>query len=297
MNNSNDEELLRELKRRVEEQKQTVDALNRINDELLQVNKRLEESEALKSHFISNISNEIVNPFTAIVGLSRSILALDDSQMGLARKMAGMIFSEAFHLDYQLKNIFMAASLEAGNLDINCLKTNILKVIQNLEETYRYDLLNKHLELVIEHSTGAGVEITCDVEKVELMLSNIINNAILFSDPGKTIIIRIINHEDFFSIEIEDQGPGIAQEDIPRIFDRFHRVSTQINSVRRGNGLGLSVSKALSDFLGAAIEVESEQGRGSLFRVVMPVKITDNADINGYSTAGNETIFEDGLIF
>ena len=109
-----DTALLEELRRRIERTNQTVGELTTLNDELRAVNKKLEESEALKSHFISNITNEIINPFTSILGLSRAILSVDKESWKKVVSMVALIHSEAFSLDFQFRNIFFAAKVEAG---------------------------------------------------------------------------------------------------------------------------------------------------------------------------------------
>jgi len=110
-----DEELLQELEKRFSENKNSIKELQKLTKQLKEVNGRLEESESLKSHFISNITNEIINPFAAILGLSRNILDVKKEDWNKVISMVQMIHSEAFHLDFQLKNIFAAAKLEAGD--------------------------------------------------------------------------------------------------------------------------------------------------------------------------------------
>lgn len=111
-----DEELLEELKKRFENNTRTIEELRNLTEELKQVNKKLEESEALKSHFISNITNEIINPFTSILGLSKTILAVKKEDWKKVISMVSLIHTEAFNLDFQLKNIFVAAKIEAGEI-------------------------------------------------------------------------------------------------------------------------------------------------------------------------------------
>ena len=93
--------------------------LRKENDELLRsiqkVNEKLQDSERFKGHFISNITNEIVNPFSSVLALAENIRHLNESEIGVAHRLADLIYEEAFHLDFQLKNIFAAAMIEAGN--------------------------------------------------------------------------------------------------------------------------------------------------------------------------------------
>ena len=111
MSKLSDQELIEELQKRFAQNKVTIQELKDSTDELKTVNKKLEESESLKSHFISNITNEIINPFTSILALSRSILQVKKENWKRVISMVAMIHSEAFNLDFQLRNIFLAAKI------------------------------------------------------------------------------------------------------------------------------------------------------------------------------------------
>jgi len=106
MNKLKDEELIEELRIRMKEKTDALNELKSLNEKLKIVNKKLEESEAMKTHFISNITNEIVNPFASILGLSKNILSVNKENWKKVFSMVAMIHTEAFSLDFQLKNVF-----------------------------------------------------------------------------------------------------------------------------------------------------------------------------------------------
>ncbi|MFP4048152.1 MAG: hypothetical protein ACLFT4_10400, partial [Bacteroidales bacterium] len=99
-----DQELINELKKRFEQNKRSLQEVKQLNDQLKRVNKKLEDSEALKSHFISNITNEIINPFSSIIGLARNIMSLGKADWKQVKSMVSMIYYEAFNLNFQLRN-------------------------------------------------------------------------------------------------------------------------------------------------------------------------------------------------
>ncbi len=284
-----DNQLMEEIKRRIEEGSTSQNELQNLNTELLEVNKKLTDSESLKSHFLSNISNEIVNPFTGIIGLAKSISEMNESQLPQIKQMASLIFTEAFHLDFQLKNIFTAAAIEAGQVHPQYCLTNLNELINNLINTYSFDRGNK--EFIIDfQSCKNESECITDPEKLELILANLINNAILFSSAEKNISIQICL-DDQLELSVTDQGIGIKTEDLSIIFNRFNRLENTINSINRGNGIGLSISKELTEILGGTIEVESEVGKGSKFKVLLPLPVEGSENINEYSGSGNITLF------
>lgn len=288
-----DTELLEELRRRVTRNNQTVEELTTLNMELRDVNKKLEESESLKSHFISNITNEIMNPFTSILGLSRAILSVDKEAWKKVIQMVALIHAEAFSLDFQFRNIFFAAKIEAGEQTPEVLNADILALIDGVLDNFRYELRKKHLRVNFRDESPdkeAGLAFKTDPAYVKLVLSNLLNNAINFSFENNEIdlILRIENHA--LTLSVKDYGVGIAEERHKSIFDRFSRGDVPINSVNRGHGLGLSVSKAMLDLLNGTIRVESELGKGALFVVQIP---ESEMPVEGYAAESNEIFFDE----
>ena len=136
MSDLSDEELIEELKKRFDLNKDAFNEVQDLNKELIQVNKKLEDSEALKSHFISNITNEIINPFASILALSKNILSVEKENWKKVFSMVSLIYSEAFNLDYQLRNIFVAAKLEAGEISPEILNVDVKHVIESVIESF-----------------------------------------------------------------------------------------------------------------------------------------------------------------
>jgi signal transduction histidine kinase len=297
MKNLSDEELLSELKFRFDEIRIALDEQQRLNAEILEVNKKLMDSESLKSHFLSNISNEIINPFTAIVGLARSILNQDVQDKDTVNKMTSMIYCEAFHLDFQLKNVFMAAAIEAGEVSPEFIHTNIQEIIGDRIDSYTIELKKKNLQIEFSFTGQDPMIFITDPGKFELIFTNLLNNAILFSEPGKKIIIQTNLTENELVMEVRDQGIGLDKDEIEIIFDRFRRLENKINSINRGNGLGLSITKALVDLLNGDIEIESVKNSGSVFRIILPKRAEAIPENRSSSAAGNETLFEGNMIY
>lgn len=292
-----DEILLEELKKRIVRYKTAVDDLNSLNKQLLEVNKKLAESEAMKSHFISNITNEIINPFTSILGLAKSITECPDADSGKMKRMATLIHREAFNLDFQFKNIFAAAEIEAGQIQPNVSVVNIDELLAGLIEQYSRELQLKRLKPIVERIDGDGQPLLfkTDSEKLTVILSNLLNNAINFNRADKTLTIKYQRTPDnFLKISVIDEGLGISPENQKIIYDRFRRLDNGINSINRGHGLGLSINKAYTDLLEGTLDVESKENVGSTFTVTLPEIQESN---NDYSEEGNEVFFGDEEIF
>jgi signal transduction histidine kinase len=299
MSKLSDEELIEELRKRIKSNKESLSELQVLNKELQVVNKKLEESESLKSHFISNITNEIINPFTSIIGLARHILSVNKEDWKTVISMVALIHSEAFTLDFQLRNIFVAAKIEAGEIYPEILNVDIKTLVNNLLESFRLEAKKKKLTLDVEMPKELSdpdniFYFKTDPEKLKLVLSNLLSNAIKFSFEGQKIMIKIWKNKENLNISVQDFGTGITEENQKKIFDRFKRLDTGINSLNRGHGLGLSINKAILDLFNGTIDIQSKLSEGSIFTISIP---ESQKHVAGFSTDGNEFLFEEEEMF
>src|SRR5512145_412189 len=147
MSKFTDEELIDELRNRFRMNREALEELQELNRELRIVNKKLEESESLKSHFISNITNEIINPFTSILGLAKHILSVKKEDWKTVISMVALIHFEAFNLDFQLINIFVAIKFEAGEINPEILNVDIKTIVENVLEAFKFEAKKKNITL------------------------------------------------------------------------------------------------------------------------------------------------------
>ena len=286
-------DLILELKNRYQENQKDQQQIRELTAALKEVNLKLAESESLKSHFISNISNELVNPFTSVLAISENILGVEKENWKKVIHMVSLIHTEVFNLDFQLKNIFAAAKLEAGEIKPNITLINIDQLIQNIIDSFKYEARRKHLTIkYISENTpqGVGIFFKSDAEKVHLILSNLISNAVKFSYTEGTIIIKATKSESKLILEVTDEGQGISKANEQIIFDRFKRIDNGINSLNRGHGLGLSIIKAIIDMLEGKIEFNSTIGKGTTFRVYF---YESDQEASGISTDADEIFFKE----
>ncbi len=288
-----DDELLDELKRRFEQNKIAVKELKTLNNELKLVNKKLEESESLKSHFISNITNEIINPFSSILGLSKAILSVDKENWKKVVSMVALVHSEAFSLDFQFRNIFVAAKIEAGEIFPEILNVDVQNIIESVIEAFKFEAKRKKLHVNFLFNIPIEDDnlfiFRTDPEKLKLILANLLSNAINFSFEGGNVDITAWLEDNTLCISVRDHGVGISKENQKIIFDRFKRLDSGINSLNRGHGLGLSVNKAIIEMLEGKINIESELGQGSCFTIRIPESDVSTSD---FASDANETFFD-----
>ncbi|MFP4023225.1 MAG: sensor histidine kinase [Thiohalospira sp.] len=298
MSELTDQELIDELKKRFEQNKKALKEVQELNYELKKVNKKLEESEALKSHFISNITNEIINPFASILALSKNILSVEKENWKKVISMVSLIYSEAFNLDFQLRNIFVAAKIEAGEIFPEILNVDVRHLLESVIDSFKYESKKKKLNIELQFDIPASDEkpffFKTDPEKLRLIVSNLVSNAVKFSFDNNKVIIKAWLDNKQLKIYVQDFGTGISDENQKIIFDRFRRLDSGINSINRGHGLGLSINKALLDLLNGEIEIESEHGKGTKFSITIP---EIESDISGFAFDGNELFFDEDKTF
>lgn len=290
-----DKELIQEITKRLQDAISYREIIEKQRDELKIANENLAESEALKSHFISNITNEIVNPFASILGLSKNIIASADSDIVKIKNMAELIHSEAFELDFQLKNIFTAARIEAGQAEPEFIKTDINLLVVSVVSAYKYKAEQKQLKINfnfdLDENLSEGSYFNTDPEKIRLIVSNLLSNGIKYSNAANRIEIKGWIEGNNLKISVKDYGIGIDPQNLQIIFDRFKRIDSSINSLNPGHGLGLSVTKALLDILNGEIDIKSKRSIGSVFTITIPQ--AETTDTDGYALDGNEFIFND----
>ncbi len=294
MSNLTDKELIDELKKRFVQNKDAFKEVQDLNKKLIKVNKKLEDSEALKSHFISNITNEIINPFASILALSKSILSVKKENWKKVFSMVSLIYSEAFNLDFQLRNIFVAAKLEAGEIYPEILNVDVKHLMESVIESFNYITKKKKIATVfkfnIKTENNKPFFFKTDPEKLRLILSNLLSNATKFCYENKKIIIEASIEKNELVISVKDFGTGISLENQKIIFDRFKRLDSGIDSIHRGHGLGLSINKALIDLLSGSIDIQSELGKGTNFTFSIP---ENESQVSGFAFDGNELFFDD----
>lgn len=266
-----DEELLLELQKRFNANKQSLLELEQLYDQLKVVNRKLEESEELKSHFISNIRNEIINPFASIMGLSKEIINPENVDLNKIKAFGKMIYQEAFDLDFQLKNIFAAAAIEAGDLIPDISIIEIDSFFKNIINYYETKAQGKNLIIELDYQNLTENQTNTfktDPDKLKIIFSNLLVNAIdhSYSTSEKLIVKVRLNYESLM-FSVIDFGKGIKIEDQDIIFDRFKRLNNHIHTLNKGHGLGLSIAASYSEVLGGNIKLQSEVNKGSSFNV------------------------------
>jgi len=243
-------------------------------DELAQLNMRLYEMNRLKDDFLANMSHELRTPLNSIIGFSevlQNIDSLNEKQKRYARNIqkSGRLLLE------MINDILDLAKLEAGKMEIRPAEFCVDAVVNSQCDMMRKMAEDKNIDLIahIDHDLPPVYQ---DQGKIQQILTNLLSNAVKFTPEGGRIDVYAGRDEDgHLTMTVQDTGVGIAAEDREIVFEKFRQSSTILGSdgltrEYSGTGLGLSILRELCRLLHGEISFESELGKGSVFRVVLP---------------------------
>jgi signal transduction histidine kinase len=280
------QELLDILRTRLEERD---DVHLQMHRELVDISIKLKASEQLKSNFLSNVRNEINNPLSSILGLSRILASATEQTFEQFKSKATMLYQEAFQLDFKIRNIIAAAEIEAGETRPNPVKMNVRDVVETTLRSFDFKREQKQLNVRTNFDLQGDDYFITDPYMFFIVILNLVANGIEFSDPEKDLVITVRKKSDL-RVEIQDYGGGIRPEDHGRIFERFRQLDEGSTKRHHGQGLGLSVAREFAEALGGTLELTTSDHNGSIFLFVIPSP--ESLDIRHTATGGwNEVLF------
>jgi signal transduction histidine kinase/CheY-like chemotaxis protein len=241
------------------------------NAELLKAKEKAEESDRLKSAFLANMSHEIRTPMNAIVGFS-DLLELDNLNQENRQKYAAIIRKSGIYLLSIISDIVEISHIEAGQVEKKESKVDIEALMDELYHTCRFTLsAEKDIQIrIVKPELPFTGQMLTDVVKLKQIMINLLNNAMKFTLKGEISFGYFFEKGNEIIFFVKDTGIGIAPESQYVIFDRFRQLDSNLSHMNAGSGLGLSITKAYVELLGGKIEVSSETGKGSEFRVILP---------------------------
>ncbi|MDP8253957.1 MAG: PAS domain-containing sensor histidine kinase [Candidatus Kaelpia aquatica] len=257
-----------ERKKAEEELKSTYSRIEHLYKDLEEENKRLDELSELKSGFVANASHEIRTPLAVIkesVGLFIDYMSKDLAQE--QKNILSMTKTNIDKLANMVNSLLDASKIEAGKLELDKEEINIKEVIANVVNEMKC-LTDKKDIIVSEDLPQEDVSIFCDKDKIGRVLTNLISNALKFTDSGGNIKVECHKSSEEIRVAVLDTGCGIAEDDIPKLFDKYSQFGKKKEI--KGTGLGLSIAKGIIEMHDGEILVESKLGEGSKFCFTLP---------------------------
>ena len=228
---------------------------------------RLESSFSELRRFTADASHELRTPLTALQAVGEAALRSNDGDMKSLREALSSMLEETRRLSDLVDSLLLLARADTGAALPSLQEVELEALVREVRETLL--VLAEEKRQLIEVQ-AEKLLVRADRELLRLALLNLVDNAIRYSPKGSSIRLRVRRTENRAVVEVIDQGPGIAREHQQKIFERFYRIDKARSRASGGAGLGLSITRWAIERQGGRIELESESGQGSLFRIVMP---------------------------
>ncbi len=248
--------------------------------------RKLQEASRLKSEFLANMSHELRTPLNAIIGFSEFLVDEKPGALNAKQKeYLADILESGRHLLHLINDVLDLSKVEAGRMDLFPETFSVAEVVE--EVCSALTPLAEEKEIALRREVAPAVErVTLDRQKFKQVLYNLLSNALKFTDEGGSVEITAglagLDGGHELRLAVCDTGIGIAREDLGKLFVEFQQLDSSLARRHQGTGLGLALTKKLVELQRGSIEVESEPGKGSTFRILLPLPA------RGAAAAGRE---------
>jgi signal transduction histidine kinase len=235
----------------------------------------------LRADFISNVTHELKTPLTSIRMYAESLMMGRMGNAASQKTYLSIVISESERLKRMINNILEFSKMEKAGQKVHPVITNLSKILRASIQDLNYWLEERHFKVITDIDTQIMARV--DPDKLRQVYTNLLNNAVKYSEDLTSIRIRLYRNSKSIITEIEDQGRGIPEDQLNKIFDKFYRVEAEDQGNIAGTGLGLTVAREIMKAHGGSIKVESKIGIGSKFSVILPegIKNEQHSDHRG----------------
>lgn len=228
----------------------------------------MRELDRLKSEFIAITSHELRTPLGLILGYATFLKELLGSEH---QEQVDAIIRNSSRLKEIVESLASVDNFQSGGALVRSRKVSIARIIEDVVASFREMADKKNITIRNEIGSGQALWVDIDGGKIAIVVSNLLKNALTFTNEGGQVLIRGEQQPDFIQVSVQDDGVGIPAEDLPRVFERFYQVESHLTRRHGGMGLGLSVAKVMVEMHGGRIWAESTEGSGSTFTFLLPV--------------------------
>lgn len=247
------------------------DELGELAQAFNKMSSELSRSVNARKQMTADIAHELRTPLSLILGHAE---AVHDGVLPPSRENFEIIREEATRLEHLVNDLRILSLADAGELSINLQTLEPQSLLQDVASTYQYQAQRKNTKLHLDMDSSLS-NIEVDAGRITQVLTNILDNALRHTQEGGSITLSAREANDQIELAVQDSGPGLKQEDLDRIFDRFYRTDTsrqREGAIPGGSGLGLAIAKSIVQAHGGQISAESEDGKGLKIVILLPKK-------------------------
>lgn len=224
--------------------------------------------EEMRKSFVANVTHELKTPLTSIKGYVETIKSNEITDQSKINRFMDIIDIEADRLKTLIDDILMLSEIES--MDGNLSKISLNEVLNEVKDIMQN--ISSNNNVIVNYICNDNVEAFLDRNRVKQLLINLIDNAIKYNIKDGRVDVKLIKQDKFINIIVEDTGIGIAEQDLPRIFERFYRVDKSRSRQMGGTGLGLAIVKHIVISFKGTINIESNLGKGTRIEIFIPIK-------------------------
>ncbi len=233
-------------------------------------NERLHELDRMKDDFVASVSHELRTPLTSIRGYLELLREGEAGELTEEQQQfVSIVERNSDRLLRLVGDLLFVAQVEAGKITLDPGSTDVEELVRQAVDAARPAATEKGIEFDLDLE-GLS-ELHADRARLAQVLDNLISNALKFTSPGGHVAVRTTQHADVVVIEVSDDGMGMSEEDQEQLFQRFFRTASATEQAIQGTGLGLAIVKAIVEAHDGVISVESVAGKGTIFRVELPL--------------------------
>ncbi|WP_374723445.1 ATP-binding protein [Calidifontibacillus erzurumensis] len=225
--------------------------------------------DKLRKDFIANVSHELRTPISMLQGYSEAIIDDIAETEEEKKEIAQIIYDESLRMGRLVNELLDLARMESGHIDLNLEKVPLASYFDKIIRKFQGVAKEQGVELILEINDTESV-MTIDADRIEQVLTNLLDNAIRHTNEGGTVTLTVNSMRDGFQISVRDSGSGIPEEDLPFVFERFYKADKARTRGRSGTGLGLAIAKNIVEAHRGHISVQSKLGEGTVFSFFIP---------------------------
>jgi signal transduction histidine kinase/CheY-like chemotaxis protein/AraC-like DNA-binding protein len=254
--------------------KRKLTARNRL---IQQQTEQLKQLDAAKSLFFANVNHELRTPLTLMLGPVKMLLKGEHNARE-RENLLKMAVRSGEQLQRLVNEILDLRKLDMGKMQLQTEATLLVPFFDQYAAQFESLAADNQIDYSYETQMEKGVRAMIDREKLRQILNNLLSNAFKYTPSGGRIEAALSLHNHALTLEVSDTGSGIEPDDLPHVFDRYFQSSAPGKAAEGGTGIGLALCKEYAQLFNGTIEVESEMGKGSLFRLAFPVQLTESQE-------------------